>query len=319
MTRLSPIVLCTAALAGCDNADPARVVGQLESDRVEIAAESSEPIVEKLVAEGDKVSAGDGLMQQDTARIEAAIAESAAALEERRARLAELVRGQRDERLVAQQATLDGALHDLEFRRAEYKRAQDLLERKLASFQLRDTAKANLDAAEANFELQQAIMQEYLNGTTDEELAQAEQAVRRAEAQVASLQIDLARHRTVAPVDGYVDSILLEPGERPAPGQPMLVMLAGEQPYARVYIPESIRAQVQPGTDATVFVDGLERSIPARVRWVSSEAAFTPYFALTEHDRGRLTFVAKVDLVGETERLPDGVPVEVQLAVGALR
>lgn len=314
--RVFPMLLPALALAGCGDTAPGRVVGQLESDRVEVAAESAEPITAKLVAEGDRVSAGTPLMQQDTARIEAAIAEAAAALGERRARLAELVRGQRDERMTAQQATLDGALHDLEFRRAEYKRAQDLLDRKLASYQLRDTAKANLDAAEANFELQQAIMQEYLNGTTDEELAQAEQAVRRAEAQVASLEIDFERHRTVAPIDGYVDSILLEPGERPVPGQPLLVMLAGEQPYARIYVPESIRAQVRPGTEATVFVDGRDRPVAARVRWVSSEASFTPYFALTEHDRSRLSFVAKVDLVGETERLPDGVPVEVQLSNG---
>ena len=263
------------------------------------------------------MAAGTALMQQDTARIETAIAEAAAALGERRARLAELVRGQRDERIVAQQAKLDGAVRDLEFRRAEYKRAQDLLDRKLASYQLRDTAKANLDAAEANFELQRATLQEYLNGTTNEELAQAEQAVRQAEARVASLEIDLARHRTIAPVEGYVDSILMEPGEKPAPGQPLIVLLAGEQPYARIYVPETIRARVGPGTDATVFVDGRTEGIAGRVRWVSSEAAFTPYFALTEHDRDRLSFVAKVDLEGEPERLPDGVPVEVLLAIGA--
>jgi hypothetical protein len=34
---------------------------------------------------------------------------------------------------------------------------------------------------------------------------------------------------------------------------------------------------------------------------------------LTEHDRGRLSFLAKVDLLGARERLPDGVPVEVEL------
>jgi len=49
------------------------------------------------------------------------------------------------------------------------------------------------------------------------------------------------------------------------------------------------------------------------VRWVASESAFTPYFALTEHDRGRLSFVAKVDILDSDRRLPDGVPVEVEL------
>ncbi|MGH7337050.1 MAG: hypothetical protein ACREI7_05705, partial [Myxococcota bacterium] len=41
---------------------------------------------------------------------------------------------------------------------------------------------------------------------------------------------------------------------------------------------------------------------------------FTPYYALTERDRGRLTYVAKVDLEGEAARaLPTGLPLEVEL------
>ena len=45
---------------------------------------------------------------------------------------------------------------------------------------------------------------------------------------------------------------------------------------------------------------------------MASEPAFTPYFALTERDRGRLSYVAKVDIVEQRDRLPDGVPVEVE-------
>ena len=46
---------------------------------------------------------------------------------------------------------------------------------------------------------------------------------------------------------------------------------------------------------------------------MAHEAAFTPYFALTERDRGRLTYLAKIDIDDRSERLPDGVPVEVEL------
>ena len=58
------------------------------------------------------------------------------------------------------------------------------------------------------------------------------------------------------------------------------------------------------------------RPIDGQVRWVASEAAFTPYYALTERDRGHLTYIAKVDITEERARLPDGVPVEVELLVG---
>ena len=46
-------------------------------------------------------------------------------------------------------------------------------------------------------------------------------------------------------------------------------------------------------------------------------AAFTPYFALTERDRGRLSYLAKIDITENRERLPDGVPVEVEFVLNA--
>ncbi|MBT8100556.1 MAG: hypothetical protein KJO82_12435, partial [Gammaproteobacteria bacterium] len=69
---------------------------------------------------------------------------------------------------------------------------------------------------------------------------------------------------------------------------------------------------VRPGQRALIRVDGMANTIDGTVRWVSSDAAFTPYFALTERDRGRLSFVAKIDLDVDGDRLPDGVPVDVE-------
>ena len=95
-----------------------------------------------------------------------------------------------------------------------------------------------------------------------------------------------------------------------------MIVLPGEQAYARVFVPERLRAQVTPGVEASLRVDGIEETIGGRVRWVSSEAAFTPYYALTERDRGNLTYLAKVDITDARERLTDGLPVEVELHIG---
>ncbi len=72
-----------------------------------------------------------------------------------------------------------------------------------------------------------------------------------------------------------------------------------------------------PGASATIYVDGINDPIPGRIRWVASEAAFTPYYALTERDRGHLTYLAKIDLAEQRDRLPDGIPVEVVLGSGS--
>ena len=321
LRSVTPLSLCAAmviAMLGCDSSgDDTRVVGQLESDRIEITAEVSEPIVEIIVKEGQRVTAGDLLLQQDKRRILSRIRETKAALAQSKARLDELVRGPRKEQIAAGRANVQGAAHDLEFRKAEYERAQLVFQRELASPDSLDRAKAELDRAEANLQVQQARLQEMLSGTTIEELAQAQQAVRQIEARLSTLQIDLERHAPLAPVDGIVDSRLYEPGERPAIGKPMLILLSGEQPYARVYVPELLRVHVSPGTNARVYVDGLAEPLDGTVRWVSSEAAFTPYFSLTERDRGRLSYIAKVDILNADRRLPDGVPVEVELILDA--
>jgi len=306
--------LAAMVVAACDNADDLNLaVGELASDRIELVAEVNEPILEILVAEGEAVTAGQLILRQDDTRTSARLREAEAAVGQARARLDELLRGPRQEQIAQARANLAGANREIEFRRTQFQRSKDLLEKELASPETQDRAKAELDAAAANLDLRRAQLEELLAGTTVEELAQAENALGQAEARRDSAFVDVERLRLTAPVDGVFDSRLFEVGERPPAGQPVAIMLGGLQPYARVYIPERLRAHVQPGTEARVSVDGLDAPIAGRVRWVAHEAAFTPYFALTERDRGRLTYLAKIDIDDQQERLPDGVPVEVEL------
>jgi HlyD family secretion protein len=96
------------------------------------------------------------------------------------------------------------------------------------------------------------------------------------------------------------------------------VLLAAGRPYARVFIPESQRASVAAGTRAMVRLDGSDRDWSGEIRYVSSEAAFTPYYALNERERSRLAFLAEVVLTEpEADRLPTGIPVEVRLTDGS--
>jgi len=316
MTRntVAATIVATLVVCACEpQGNHRRLVGQMESDRIEITAEVSEPIVERAVVEGQAVVAGQLLLRQDTTRIEARIAAATAGRDQAQARLDELVRGPRQEQITAARANVDGARRELDYRETELKRADDLLARNLAAPELRDRARIARDNARASLESLEAKLAELLSGTTVEELRQAEAQLQGLEAQLSSLEIDRQRHSSLAPVAGVVDSLLFEPGERPAVGQPVAILLSGQQPYARIYVPEALRASVTPGAEVVVHVDGWQGALSGVVRWVSSEAAFTPYFALTEDDRGRLSYAAKVDIRGATRRVPDGVPVEVEL------
>lgn len=316
MNKRSQLLALIAALlsSACSSeSDATRIVGELASDRVELTAEAGEPITEILVAEGQRVSQGQVLLRQDVRRADARLAEANAAVLQAQARLDELVRGPRSEQIAAARANAAGAAQELAFRRSEFVRAKEVHDRNLASAETLDSAKAALDAALANDELRRAQLQELLSGTTVEELAQAEQNVAQAAARRDVLAIDVERHETIAPVAGIVDSRLFEVGERPSPGQAMLILLPGEQPHARVYVPEEQRISFRVGSTVKIRIDGMPEMLVGRVRWVASEAMFTPYFALTERDRGHLTYAAKIDIETSGDRLPDGVPVSVEL------
>ena len=217
-------------IAACNNAEnPYRVVGQLASDRIELSAETSEPIVAIRVAEGDAVTAGQILVEQDSRRAAAQLAEAEAALAQAQARLAELTRGPRSEQIDAARASVEGATRDLEFRRSELDRIREVHARGLASADALDRANADLDAARANLKLRRAQLAELLTGTTVEELAQAEQAVMQAAARRDAAEIVLDRHTLRAPVDGVADVRLYEIGERPKLGRAATMKLLQHQ------------------------------------------------------------------------------------------
>ncbi|MDH3616498.1 MAG: biotin/lipoyl-binding protein, partial [Gammaproteobacteria bacterium] len=180
--RLITLSACALLSACSASNDSDRVVGELASDRIELSAEVSEPIIEVAVAEGQAVTAGQILVRQDNTRATARLAELEAALGQQQARLDELVRGPRSEQIAAARANVEGAVQETRFRENELERIREVHKRGLASPDLLDRAKAALDAAEANLKLRRAELEERLAGTTIEELQQAEHAVKQAAA-----------------------------------------------------------------------------------------------------------------------------------------
>jgi HlyD family secretion protein len=72
------------------------------------------------------------------------------------------------------------------------------------------------------------------------------------------------------------------------------------------------------GRVVTVAIDGIAARLAGKVRYVSAEAAFTPYYALTQKDRARLSYLAEITLDDpRAAALPVGVPVQVTLAAPA--
>jgi len=296
-------------LGACDRSETTYMVGTLERDRVELKVESNEPIRGIHVKDGQEVTAGDLVLEQDSTRAEAQLAQLVALRDQAAARLAELKRGPRQESIREARANLTSATASRVNAAANLERTREVFERGLSSEGRMDTSETNFKTAAATEQAATEALERLLNGTTVEELQQAEAALLAAKAQVLAAGVDLERTRIYAPVAGVVDKVLFQLGERPMPGTTIAVVLDSSRTFARVYVPEQLRAQMQPGDAIDVRLDGVSGVMEGRVRWVSSDATFTPYFALTEHDRSRLSFLAEID-VPEASGLPSGLPLE---------
>ncbi len=313
--RLATALFAACALcllAACAGETDQAMVGTLERDRVELVVESNEPIIGIAVADGETVSAGQLVLEQDPARYQARLDDALAQRDQAAARLAELRRGPRPEDIEQARAELAAIRAQLRNARGNLEREQELFDRGLGEERARDDRQAQVDDAVAREQAQRQALERLLNGTTVEELEQAEAALRAREAAVALAELDRQRLRVTAPSDGLVDKVWFEVGERPAPGATVAVVLDSARPFARIYVPEPLRARITPGTRLQVSVDGVAQPLEGTVRWVSADASFTPYFALTEHDRSRLAYLAEVDLPGAVG-LPSGVPLEAHL------
>lgn len=308
------MALLVASLAACNMSDETYMVGTLERDRVEVSVESNEPIIAIHVTDGQVLEAGDLVLEQDPARLEAALAKQVALRDQAAARLAELQRGPRQEYIRVAQAELEAAYATVVNTAANLERAREMFARDLSNQATLDRATANWKTAVAAEKAASESLESLLNGTTVEELQQAQAALEAMDAGLDQLRLDIERLAIHAPVSGILDKRLYQIGERPLPGATVAVILDTSRTYARVYIPEYQRVSVQPGQMLDVRIDGSEETMAGTVRWVSADASFTPYFALTEHDRSRLSYLAEVDLP-DAAHLPSGVPLQVDFPV----
>lgn len=313
MKRLLTGLLACALLAGCDDPAGDQLLGTLEWDRIGLPAEASETILAWHVAEGDRVEAGQLLLELDPRRLDARLKEAGGDLDLARAQLAELANGARSETVDAARASLNRARAELIDAERSFQRTQALYQRRQVAIAELDRARALRDQASAQVNNADAQLRELTNGTRPEQIDQATAQLRAAEGRLAQLQVSREHLSLRAPRAGRVDALPFKPGDQPPSNAELVSLLVGDRPYARIYVPASARPSLAIGDRLRVKVEGVDDTFQAHVRSIASEASFTPYFALTGADASRLAYRAELVLEGDAARsLPAGLPVQVE-------
>ncbi len=313
--KLRYFILLTLAVfsSACNKETPA-MLGTVEWDRIVLPATAAEPIVDIQVSEGMQLAKGQILMQLDQAHAKAKLetfqfeaAQAEQALKSLRAGARSENKREAIEKLTALQAQAKNA-------DAQLQRIRSLVKQQLLPRADLDRAVATANSAQAEARAAKASVDLLQNGSRSEDVAQAEARFNAAQSQLASAEIDLQRLTVRAPRAARVDSLPYKQGDQPAVGVPLAVLLVGDAPIARIYVPEPMRAKVKIGDAVNVAVDGATTIYAGKVRMVRSEPSFTPYYALNGKDAARLSYLAEISLGAEAISLPAGVPVHVTLA-----
>jgi HlyD family secretion protein len=309
------LLLAGLSLAGCDKSnEPEPLLGTLEWDRIALPAEASEPVLSLAVAEGAQVKAGDLLLTLDGRRMQARLDQAQARVEQEQAHLSELIHGARSEELDAARAALASAQASQTEASRQYTRQAELAGKQLVARSSLDAARAARDRSIADVAQAQARLRELTEGTRSEQVAQAEAALATAQAALDELRLSQSRLQVRATRAGRVDALPFKAGDQPPLGASVASLLVGEAPYARIFIPASQRAGLREGQAFRVHVQGSDTEHPARLRSISRDPAFTPYYALTGDDASRLVYRAELVLTDTAAReLPAGLPVQARV------
>jgi HlyD family secretion protein len=230
------------------------------------------------------------------------------------ATLANLEKGRRPQEVAAVRAQLAQAQASLRQSEADLARTEKLVADKFLPPQKRDEALATRDRDRARVaELTQQVQIANLPARSDE-IAAATAEVKAATDALAQAEWRLAQKSQRSPATGLVADTLYRPGEWIPAGAPVVSLLPPGNVKVRFYIPETVVGTLRIGDAAIVRCDGCGADIAAKVRFIASQAEFTPPVIYSRENRSNLVFLVEARPDAPSPALHPGLPVEVTLS-----
>ncbi len=310
--------------------------GTMEATQITISPELGGRAKTVKPQEGDQVTAGDVLIEFDSALLEAQRAQALAALQAARsaAEAAKAVHqaaqanydllqaGPSVEQLAVAQTVIDKAQIAVDAAQDAYdalsEAARDTTPGKSLKTQL-DTAKSTLVNAQAQYDLAKAGARPQQLDAAKAQVAatQAQADAAKAQANVAEaavnvLEVQLSKLKLVAPADGVVLSRAIEPGEMATPGATLLVIADLSQLTLTVYVPEDRFGQISLEQTASVKVDSFpDKSFTGVVTHIADKFEFTPRNVQTADGRKTTVFAVRLSVDNPDGQLKPGMPADV--------
>ncbi len=261
-------------------------------------------IVELPFDEGKWVDAGTLIARLDDSDYRQQVAVNEAAVEMQNRQLAAA-----EKNLTAAQRTVEFDAADLEFRDAEYMRADFLLQKAAGTVQQRDQTYAAWRQSTAAHQRDQA-----LESAAERQVDLAKASIRSATETLKLSQIVLGYTVLHAPFSGVIQVRQAELGEIMVPGTPVVTLADLDHVWLRAYINETDIGKIRYDQPATVTTDTYPgKTYKGRVSFISANAEFTPKSVETHAERVTLVYRIRIDIYNPTHELVPGMPADATL------
>jgi HlyD family secretion protein len=258
---------------------PLVIQGEVEATRVDLAARVSGRVAKSPVGLGDRVSAGDVVVELDSPQLRASLATSKATLAVAQSNR-ELAFSVRQETVDARRAELQKAEADVALAQKTYDRTRQLLEQSFASQQLLDQASNTLDAAVRASDAARATFQLAEQGNSPEQKAVSVAQVDQAAAAVAEIEINISELLVRAPITGEVTTRTAEIGELFSAGTPLISIVDVDNAWFTFNLREDLLTGLRVGDSLPVRVPALGgRTVSAKVTAINAEGSYANWRA----------------------------------------
>jgi HlyD family secretion protein len=259
------------------------------SENISVAAIVPGTVAEVLVKEGDVVSAGSVLFRLDDRQRQAEVAVQEANVRQAAAELTRWEHFPRVEDLPPSAARVERAEADLSAKQDLFERTRGLVQQNVLTDQDLIQAEQAMRAAKAAFSQAKTEDLRLRAGAWEQDLEVSRAALERARQLLKQAQVELDRLSVRAPIDGTVLKVDVRPGEyvgTPA-GQPLVVMGDVSTLHVRVDIDEQDLPRFRPDLKGTGYVRG-DAVTPLSLRFVRVEPLAEPKRSLTNAGNERV-------------------------------
>ncbi len=282
-------IMCLLFLTACsqDNTNEVSFDGRLETDIIKIAAKTS--------GELDSIFTDEGMMVQKN-QLLAIVNSDRLKLQRRqqRAQLQEIKSNYGS--LAAQKKQLNT---QLKLNEDLLQKTKNLLLKGASTSQKVDELQAQNDILKDQIE---ALNANYSALTSKEEQLAAALDL---------TKLNLKDSQILSPLEGTILNRFLNVSELVNPGIPVFEIADLRTMEATIYVSLTRLSQIRLNQNVKIMLDGSEEIFEGRIKWISSEAEFTPKTILTEETRTSLVYAVKVSAENPQGKLKIGMPVQV--------